>query len=159
MAIEFELLRPEDKPALLGLPTPEYLAAVRASLEGLEYKVHVAADGEEFLRRFARVQYQVVVLEESAAGAAAGGDADVQNPLSDLQRMPMNLRRHAVVILVGKSFQSLNPMQAFQQSVHAVVNPTELSSFAQIVQKVAADSTLFLHIYRDTQQRIVTGKL
>jgi CheY-like chemotaxis protein len=155
MAIEFELLRPEDKPALLALSTPEFLDAARAALEQLDYKVHVAANPEEFLTRFARVQYHVVILEEGFGGATAAENAALQ----DLQRMPMNLRRHAGILLLGNSFQSLNPMQAYQQSVHAVVNPAELSSLGQIVQKVVADNTLFLHIYRDTQQRIVAGKL
>ena len=155
MAIEFELLRPEDKPALLALNTPDCLAAARTTLEGLDYKVHAAANPDEFVVRFARVQYHIVILDELFGGATLAENVALQN----LQRMPMNLRRHAALLLIGPSFQSLNPMQAFQQSVHAVVNPAELPSLGQIVQKVVADNTLFLHIYRDTQQRIAAGKL
>jgi hypothetical protein len=59
---------------------------------------------------------------------------------------------------MGPSFQTLHPMQAYQQSVHAVLNPSEIANLDQIVQKVVADNNLFLHIYRDTQNRIAQGK-
>ncbi|HSH94617.1 MAG TPA: hypothetical protein VK968_10770, partial [Roseimicrobium sp.] len=72
--------------------------------------------------------------------------------------MPMMNRRHSTIILVGPSFQSLHPMQAFQQSVHAVVNPDEIANLAQIVQKVTADNDLFLNAYRETMMRLAQGK-
>lgn len=155
MAIEFELLRPEDKPALLALSTPEFLATARAALTELGYKALVAANHEEFATRFAQVQFQVVVLEEGFSAASLAENTTLQN----LQRLPMNQRRHATIFLIGSSFESLNAMQAFQQSVHAVVNPAEVSSLGQIILKVVADNTLFLHIYRDTQLRMAEGKV
>jgi CheY-like chemotaxis protein len=156
MSIEFELLRPEDKPALLAISTPAWLEATRDSLSGLGYKVHHATDHDDFLTRFAHVQYQVVVLEASFGGASSPAE---NRALESFQQMPMALRRHTTAVLLGEAFTSLHPMQAFQQSVHAVVNPAELPRLAEIVQKVVADNTLFLHIYRDTQLRIVAGKL
>ena len=72
--------------------------------------------------------------------------------------MPMGLRRHAVIILIGNSFQSLHAMQAFRQSVHAVVNPADLHGLKQIIQQVVADTDLFLIMYRDSQTRIAQGK-
>jgi hypothetical protein len=69
------------------------------------------------------------------------------------------LRRHAVIILLGHEFQSLNLLQAFQQSVHAVVNPHELPSLGQIVQQVVAENNLLLGVFRDTQLHIAQGKV
>ena len=62
MAVEFEFLSPEDKPALLALSTPEFIAAAQIVLGELGYKVHVASNHEDFLTRFAHVQYQVVKI-------------------------------------------------------------------------------------------------
>ena len=78
--------------------------------------------------------------------------------LRNVQLMPMGLRRHAVIILIGNSFQSLHAMQAFRQSVHAVVNPADLHGLKQIIQQVVADTDLFLIMYRDSQTRIAQGK-
>lgn len=153
MSVEFEFLNPEDKPALLALSTPEFIGAAQIVLGELGYKVHVANNHEDFLTRFAHVQYQVVIMEECFAAASITENTS----LSTVQKMPMLHRRHSTIILLGNSFQSLNAMQAYQQSVHAVVHPSELASLNQIVQKVVADNTLFFHIYRDTQMNIARG--
>ncbi len=71
--------------------------------------------------------------------------------LKALQNMPMAQRRHATVILFGDSFQTFTPMQAFQQSVHAVINSSELFLFKQLIEKAIADNTLFLTSFREAQ--------
>ena len=68
--------------------------------------------------------------------------------------MPMNQRRHATVILFGDSFQTFTPLQAFQQSVHAVINSSELFLLKQLIEKAVADNTLFLHSFREAQTRM-----
>jgi hypothetical protein len=68
--------------------------------------------------------------------------------------MPMNQRRHATVILLGDSYETLNLLQAFQHSVHAVVNFSEMALLAQLIQKIVADNDLFLNNFREIQLRI-----
>jgi hypothetical protein len=63
----------------------------------------------------------------------------------------MAQRRHSTVILFGNSFQTFTPMQAFQQSVHAVINPSESFLLKQLIEKAVADNSLFLHSYREAQ--------
>jgi len=126
---------------------------IRTTLADLGYKVHLVSEADAFADRFAQLPYQIVVLGETFACASLETNITLQN----LQRLPMSRRRHAVVILIGDSFQSLNPMQAFQHSVHAVVHPRELPAFGQITLKVVADTNLFLHPFRETQQRLAQG--
>ena len=71
--------------------------------------------------------------------------------------MPMNQRRHATVILFGNSFQTFTPLQAFQQSVHAVINSSELFLLKQLIEKAVADNTLFLHSFREAQSRVLSS--
>jgi len=68
--------------------------------------------------------------------------------------MPMGLRRHATVILLGNSFQTFAPMEAFQQSVHAVINSSEMFMLRQLIEKVVAENDLFLRSYLEVQSRI-----
>ena len=152
MADVFEFISPTDQPALIGLSTPEWVARSRAALIELNYKVHVAANQEDFIDRFNRVHYQVVLIEELFACASYQENRAVY----ELQRMPMSQRRHAAVLLLGDSFQSLNPMQAFQQSVHVVVNGAEIGSIKPIIQKTVAENDLFLQGLRDTLMQITT---
>jgi hypothetical protein len=49
-------------------------------------------------------------------------------------------------------------MQAFQFSVHAVINSSELFLFKQLIEKAIADNTLFLHSYREAQARLLSAE-
>ena len=44
-------------------------------------------------------------------------------------------------------------MQAFQQSVHAVINSSEIFLLKQLIEKAVADNDLFLHSFREVQTR------
>src|SRR5437879_10852764 len=147
MADEFDFISAADKPALLAFSTPEWLEAAKAALQELGYKVHTAATHSDFLIRFSQVRYQVVVLEE----CFAANTIEENLTLRALQTMQMSHRRHATVILFGNSFQTFTPMQAFQQSVHAVINSSELFLFKQLIEKAIADNTLLLTSFREAQ--------
>jgi hypothetical protein len=73
--------------------------------------------------------------------------------------MQMGLRRHATVLLIGPSFTTGNSLQAFQQSVHGVLNPQDLAELKRVVPQLVAESNLFLATFRDTQTRIAQGKV
>src|SRR3954470_22861460 len=122
MAEEFDFISATDKPALLAFSTPEWLEAAKTALQELGYKVHTAATHSDFATRFSQIRYQVVVLEE----LFAANSLEENSTLHALQVMPMQQRRHATIILFGTSFQTFTPMQAFQQSVHAVLNFSEI---------------------------------
>ena len=150
MSLELEFLTPTDKPALVGLSTPELLDAAKTAFDQLGYKAHMAANHGDFIFKFVQNSYQVVLLEECFSAA----QPEENESLLTLQRMTMAQRRHSVVILIGFSFATFNPTQAFQQSVHAVVNPSEIFLIIQLIQKAVADSDLFLHNYRESQKRL-----
>jgi len=145
MSSEFEFLSKSDKPALIAFSNPEWLETARASLLELGYKVHTAATHSDFLSRFSQVRYEVVIIEE----CFAANDIDENHTLHALRRMPMSQRRHSTVILIGDSFQTFTPMQAFQHSVHAVISSSEIFLLKQLVEKSVADNELFLHGYRE----------
>src|SRR5438552_5353646 len=149
MSTQFEFISATDKPALLAFSTPEWLEAAKTALNELGYKVHTAATHGDFIIRFSQIRYQVVIVEE----CFAANDISENLTLQTLQNMPMNQRRHATVILFGNSFQTFTPMQAFQQSVHAVINNSELFLLKQLIEKAVADNTLFLHSYREGLSR------
>lgn len=149
MSNRFDFISATDKPALLAFSTPEWLEAARSALTELGYKVHTAATHGDFLVRFTQINYQVVIVEE----LFAANDFNENITLQTLQSMPMSQRRHATILLFGDSFQTFTPMQAFQQSVHAVINSSELFLLKQLIEKAVADNTLFLRPLREAQAR------
>src|SRR5437588_9497537 len=150
MSNKFDFVSATDKPALLAFSTPEWLEAARGALNELGYKVHTAATHGDFLIRFSQIRYQVVILEE----LFAANNITENLTLKSLQEMPMSQRRQATVILFGDSFQTFTPMQAFQQSVHAVINSSALFLLKQLIEKAVADNGLFLHAYREARNKV-----
>jgi hypothetical protein len=149
-AFETQFITASDKPALLALSNPEWIETAKRVLRELGYKAHVAATHPEFTTRFSQVRYQVVITEELFASSKP----DENLTLKWLQMMPVAQRRHATIILFGNSFKTFEPMQAFQHSVHAVINGAELSMLKQLVEKAVADNELFLFGFRDAQKRL-----
>jgi tRNA U38,U39,U40 pseudouridine synthase TruA len=149
----FDFISTEDKPALIAFSTPEWLDTVKAALSELGYKVHTAATHSDFLVRFSQVHYQVVVVEE----LFGANNIDENLTLKSLQAMPVNQRRHATTILLGDSFQTFMPMEAFKHSVHAVINSAEMFLLKQLVEKAVADNNFFLHSFREVQNRVYTS--
>ena len=148
----FDFVSTEDKPALIAFSTPEWLETAKTALRELGYKIHTAATHSDFLVRFNQIRYQVVVVEE----LFGANTLDENSTLLALQSMPMNERRHATVILLGNTFQTFAPMEAFQQSVHAVINSSEMFMLKQLIEKAVAENTLFLQRYLEVQNRVST---
>jgi len=153
MSQTFEFVGTEDKPALIAFSTPEWLQEAKVALQELGYKVHTAATHSDFLIRFSQAHYQVVIIEE----LFGANTPDENLTLKALQNMPIGQRRHATVVLIGNTFQTFTPMEAFQQSVHAVINSSEMFLLKQLIEKAVADNTLFLQSFRQVQNRIFTN--
>jgi hypothetical protein len=146
----FDFVSTADRPALIAFSTPEWLETAKGALVELGYKVHTAATHTDFLVRFGQVRYQVVIIEE-----LFGANSIEENlTLKAIQQMPVGQRRHATIILLGDSFQTFVPMEAFKQSVHVVVNNSEMFLLRQLIEKAVADNDIFLHSFRDVQHRV-----
>ena len=57
MADQFDFISPDDKPALLAITTPEWLATAEAALIEAGYKVHSITSHSEFPGRFSQVAW------------------------------------------------------------------------------------------------------
>ena len=154
MPEDFDFIKATDKPALIAFSTPDWLEAAKSALNDLGYKVHTAATHSDFLTRFSQIPYQVVILEELFAANTIAENLTLQN----LQKMPMGQRRHCTVILLGDSFQTFTPMQAFQHSVSAVINASELFLLGQLIEKAVADNHFFFHSFREAQANLSADK-
>ena len=154
MSLDLEILAPTDRPVLLGISAADILDYAQGVLDQLGYKVHTAHSKDEFLDRFSRVQYEIILLEDTFGGVPP----DQNESLQTLQQMPMAQRRHATIMLISDTLPSLDSLTAFQQSVHATINRNDLDKLMLIIQQVVNDNTLFLNTYRDVQRNIAQGK-
>ena len=153
MNSSFDFVSANDRPALIAFSTPAWMEAAKAALQELGYKVHTAATHSDFLLRFSQAHYQVVLVEE-----LFGANTIEENlTLKALQGMTVSQRRHATILLIGDSFQTFIPMEAFRHSVHAVVNSSELFLLKQLIEKAVSENHVFLNNFREVQHRLLTG--
>jgi hypothetical protein len=62
----------------------------------------------------------------------------------------MAQRRGSFVSLIGPSFKTFDAMQAFAQSVHLVVNPSDLPNLEPILKKGLAEFEQLYRVYKET---------
>jgi hypothetical protein len=150
MSEEFDFIGPNDLPALVAVSNPQALAAVKSTLVGNGLQSPCRRNPLQFETRYNQINYQVVVMEDIFAGNPLE-----ENPsLQFLQRLPMAQRRYATIFLLGGAFETLNTLQAFAQSVHCVVNYTEIPMIGQLIQKTIAENNLFLNTFREIEHRV-----
>ena len=153
MADSFDFISTEDKPALIAFSTPERLETAKAALTELGYKVHTAATHSDFWARFSQVRYQVVIIEE----LFGANKIEENQTLQAIRTMSVNRRRHATIILLGNSFQTLMPMEAFNYGVHAVINSSELVLLKPLIAKAVSDNLEFYRSFREVHHRVVAS--
>ena len=147
---EFEFLSADDRPALTAIQSEDVRAKVDATLQELGYVVHNVENHEGFASQFAQVQYEGMFIEDKFGGATIEDNKTLLN----VQQMPMSLRRHCTFLLLGASFESMHALQGLNQSVHAVVNPSDLDNIKAILQKVIADNETFMRTFFDVQKKL-----
>jgi hypothetical protein len=123
---------------------PATTEIVRNSLKDLGFKMHFADSEDGALDRIRYTQYSCIVIHENFAGSILQTNAVIQH----LAPLPMNQRRASFICLIGESFNTLDAMQAFAQSVHVVVNPADLPNLTAILKKGLAEFEMAYRVYR-----------
>src|ERR1700751_4810000 len=138
-----------DKTSLI-CADPATTEVVKGTLRELGFKFHVAETPELAVERMRYTNYDCIVVHEHFAGSSLRSNA----VLNYLAPLPMAQRRYSFVCLVGSSFKTLDAMQAFAQSVHLVLNPSDLSNLQAILKKGLAEFDTLYRAYKETAEAV-----
>ena len=134
-----------DKTSLI-CADPSTTESAKETLRELGFKFHTAETPELAVERMRYTNYDCIVVHENFAGSSLRSNA----VLNYLGPLPMALRRYSFVCLIGPSFKTLDAMQAFAQSVHLVMNPSDLPNLGPILKKGLAEFEQLYRAYKDT---------
>src|SRR5919109_57032 len=124
---------------------PERQPIIRAALEQLGFTMLPAATAEEAGERLRRHAFEIVIVDERFESSGV-----LDNPvLKFLNTMPIGLRRHIFVVLLGREFKTFDNMMAFVRSVNVVVNLNDLPHLPAIIRKGLEDNNDFYHVFRE----------
>ena len=138
-----------DKTSLI-CADPATIDAAKATLRELGFKFHTAETPELSVERLRYTSYDCIIVHENLAGCSLRSNA----VLNYLTPLPMAQRRYSFICLIGPSFKTLDAMQAFAQSVHLVLNPSDLSNLGPILKKGLVEFESLYRAYKDTAAAI-----
>ncbi len=134
-----------QKLVLVCETAPERQGVIKAALEQLGYTMLPATTAEEAAERIRRQVFEIVIVDEQFESSGVLDNA----VLKVLHTMPISLRRHMFVVLLGREFKTFDNMMAFARSVNVVVNLNDLPHLPAILRKGLEDNNDFYKVFRD----------
>lgn len=132
--------------ALVCEDNQELQKTIISVMTELQYKTDVSLNVTDALEKIKFNQYDVIVLNERCAGKLSE-DNEV---LKQLQAMPMSIRRHTFLALLGKHFSTQDNMAAFERSVNVVINEDDISNFKDVLEFSVFDNEQFYKVYKES---------
>jgi hypothetical protein len=142
---KMEFFELNDKTSLI-CADPSTAEFGKSTLKELGFKYHAVDTPELAIERIRYTNYDCILLHENFAGASLRSNV----VLNYLASLPMAQRRGSFVCLIGPSFKTFDAMQAFAQSVHLVVNPSDLPNLEPILKKGLAEFDQLYRVYKET---------
>ena len=124
---------------------PERQGVIKAALEQLGCTMLPATTAEEATERIRRQMFEIVIVDEQFEASGVLDNA----VLKMLNSMPIGIRRHIFVVLLGREFKTFDNMMAFTRSVNVVVNLNDLPHLPAILRKGLEDNNDFYRVFRD----------
>jgi len=142
----------ETRLALFIGDDPELLSRISQPIEDMEYKVLSASDTKEAIGKLRLHQFDLILLQEGF-----GGDIKNNIIMKYLNRLSMAIRRKTFVILLSKSFKTMDQMMAFALSVNLIINLNDLDKLSDILDNAIKRNERFHKPFLDIMKEI--GKL
>jgi DNA-directed RNA polymerase subunit RPC12/RpoP len=139
-----------EGPAALVLCEGEAGPLAEAAVASLGYRVGRAATVAEAQAKIKFNAYDLVVLD-ARFGAQQGAASPV---LDHLNTLPMSIRRHMFVALVGPGLATLDRMAAFVRSVNLTVSEADLPSLDKVLKNSVAEHELFYRVLDETLRAV-----
>jgi len=130
----------------------ENIDRISPVLRKMSYVITTADSHDEAIQKLTFNKYDLLVINERFAGCDPAGNALHRY----VEPMTMDVRRKMFVVMIGKSFKTLDNMSAFVRSVNLVVNEGDFTNFELILKKAMNDNAAFYRIYN--QMLVETGK-
>jgi hypothetical protein len=132
-----------DKTCLI-CSDPGTAEIVRNTVKELGFKTRTVESVDAAIDRMRYTTFNCIMLQETFAGSTL----KTNTVLRFLASLPMAQRRNSFICLIGESFKTLDAMQAFAQSVHLVVNPSDMANMTAILKKGLAEFEIMYRVYR-----------
>lgn len=122
---------------------------ISSALQEQKYKVDFSTSSNETFEKLRFNQYDVIILKEDFDENQKNNEV-----LKHFQNMPMSVRRHIFLVLIGENFKTMDNMTAFSKSVDLVINKKDLPDLTDILKKSIADHDQFYMVYKEILRKL-----
>jgi predicted Zn finger-like uncharacterized protein len=137
------------KSALLCITDPVRSRRLAQVLEQMDYHLTTASTSKSALDKLQRMQFDVVLLEETHGGARIS-----ENPvLHHFQFMPMPARREYFLCLVSPTLATLDRMNAFRLGVDLILNERDLDKAKILMMRAMKDQRYFYKTFTEELEK------
>ena len=135
----------EGLTALLCEQNPHARQTIEGALNLMDYRITVAENARDALKRLRYHAYDLIVVNESFDT----NNPDANGVLIYLERLTMSVRRNIFVAMISNRYRTMDNMMAFQKSVNMIINVDNISDFDKILRRGLADYGMFYRVYKE----------
>ena len=142
----FDFMEEEGLTALLCEQNPHARQTIEGALNLMDYRITVAENARDALKRLRYHAYDLIVVNESFDT----NNPDANGVLIYLERLSMSIRRNIFVAMISNRYRTMDNMMAFHDSVNLVVNIKNIEDVGKILSRGITDNQLFYNVYRES---------
>lgn len=144
----FDYLLKGEKTALICEQDPSTKETITSALKAMGYRVAEAPTARNALKYMRFHTYDMIIVNETFDARSV----DANHVLQYLAQLPISVRRHIFVTLVGKSFKTMDNMMAFNKSVNLVVSLQDMPEIERILSGALADHENFYQVFWESMK-------
>jgi len=130
----------------------ELLSQISRPLEDMGYKVVPSSDLRAAVGKMRLHQFDLIILQEGF-----GGDIKESIVMKYINHLPMAIRRKSFVLLLSKTYRSVDQMMAFALSVNLIINVNDIAKLSEILDNAIKKQEIFYKPFIDIMKE--TGRL
>lgn len=137
------------KSALVCITDPVRSRRMSTVLEQMDYHLTTASSSKSALDKLARMQFDMVILEESHGETRLS-----ENPvLQHFQFMPMPARREFFLCLLSPTLATLDRMNGFRLGVDLILNERDLDKAKILLMRAMKDQRYFYKTFTEELEK------
>ncbi len=136
--------------ALVMADGSEQEQVLRHAVETLGYRYVSAKNSGEAIGKMRLHQFIMVIISDRFDGF----EIEKSPVLNYLNRVPMSVRRHIFVVVIGDRFNTKDHMMAFALSVNLVIKSKDTDKIATILKHAVSDNEKFYKVFLETLSEV-----
>ena len=134
-----------NETAMICEHDPVVRQKISSTLKSLDFNVVEPATFKEVLKYLNFHTFNIIVVDEKFNTDTGG----IDNVLYYLDNLSMSIRRQIFVVLISRTFATMDYMYTYNKSVNLIINKDEVGETGLILKKEIEENNYFYHVFSE----------